>query len=98
MTDEDEWTREDSERVAEDIAPIVLLTRRLDRDDLVRARRELERYDTVGAMLDPTGYRENMEANDRTKERLDALIEFYDALGPNEGEVEEALSGLVADE
>jgi len=95
MNDEaDEWTREDSERLAGDIGTITVLTRRLDMDDLRRARREIDKYEAAGPVLDPTDYRENREATQRTKERLDALIEFRDALGPSGDEITEVLSDL----
>lgn len=83
MNDEDdgeEWTREDSERVASRVRPILIQVALLDRDELVRARRELKRFDAAGPVLDPTAYRERGEANRKAMERLDALVEFYDAL------------------
>ena len=81
----DEWTREDSEEVAERVLPIVQAVASLDRDDLGRALQELERYDAAGPFVDPTGYRENMDANQNAKERLRALIAFYDALDYPDG-------------
>lgn len=91
-TNSEEWTREDSERVAEGIRPIVELVLRLDRDDLVQARQELATFEAAGPIMDPTAWQENRETNKRAIERLDALIEFYDALNPDDvdpAEVEE---------
>lgn len=95
-SEEDEWTREDSVEVAESVLPILAMVRALDRDRLARALRELEKWDAAGPVVDPTGYRENMEANDRATERLDALLTFYDALdGDDElDDVEVTLSGF----
>lgn len=85
MNDSEEWTREDSMEVVESVLPVVQMVGALDRDRIARAKRELDRYDAAGPVVDPTGYREKREANDRARERLDALLTFYDAL-ENPGE------------
>lgn len=82
MTDEDrdEWAREDSERLAEEIRPILVQVALLDRDDLERAREELQRFEAAGPIVNPTAYMEQGDANSKAKDRLDAVIEFYDAV------------------
>lgn len=78
---ETEWTREDSERVAEAVRPVVAALLRLDRVDLEDALWELQRYEAAAPVLDPTGYRDGgRAANDRALERLQALADCYDRL------------------
>lgn len=79
-----EWTRGDSEQLARDILPILVKVAALDRDKLVRGKRALERFEAAAPVLDPTAYKKRGGANTRAMRRLDALIDFYDALDVDE--------------
>lgn len=96
-----DWTKEDSERLATEVRPIIVQVLCLDRDRLEGARKALDRQGQVMPFTDPTAWRDGMgEANDRALERLEALIDFYDRLAELgvDGDLPESLEKHLLDE